>query len=247
MKWACWKYRRYNQPRTSETYRRQDDASGYELQFLLFGMLPVFQNLNYKLQIRLSGVSNKVIKSDTKKSFSSRRGTRRQVMRHFSSNGIDQCLYIISRKLNCLCSLSMFTPIVTVLTIFPLSGGCSETLAGFLQRIEWKSSFSSKQHNNRALIIYWWKTEWTFENWVRNVAGLPRPFQKVWASAVTWSKDLTHSTTPISWEALSVYSTASYSRGMICVDCCRFRPESFSGHHAMSRFDQGVPRCYVDP
>ena len=104
----------------------------------------------------LSGVSNKVIKGDTKKSLSSRRGTRRQVMRHFSSNGIDQCLYIISSKLKCLCSLSMFTPpIITVLTIFPLSGGCSETLAGFVHRIEGKSSFYSKQYNNRALIIYW--------------------------------------------------------------------------------------------
>ena len=47
---------RSNQPKTSETYRRQDDAFGYELQFLLFGVLPVFQNLNYKLKRTLSDV-----------------------------------------------------------------------------------------------------------------------------------------------------------------------------------------------
>ena len=44
---------RSNRPRTSETYRRQDDAFGYELQFLLSvsinKALPVIQNLNYKL------------------------------------------------------------------------------------------------------------------------------------------------------------------------------------------------------
>ena len=37
---------RSNQPRTSETYRHQDDVFGYELQFLLSGALPIFQNLN---------------------------------------------------------------------------------------------------------------------------------------------------------------------------------------------------------
>ena len=36
-----------SQPRTSETFRRQDDVFGYEVQFLLSGVLPVFQNLNY--------------------------------------------------------------------------------------------------------------------------------------------------------------------------------------------------------
>ena len=34
-----------NQPRTSETYRRQDDVFG--IQFLLSGVLPVFHNVNY--------------------------------------------------------------------------------------------------------------------------------------------------------------------------------------------------------
>ena len=47
---------RSNQSRTSETYRRQDGVFGYEQQFLLSGVLPEFQNLNYKLQRRLSDV-----------------------------------------------------------------------------------------------------------------------------------------------------------------------------------------------
>ena len=47
---------RSKQPRTSEFYRRQDDVFGFELQFLLSGLLPVFQNLNYELQRRLSDV-----------------------------------------------------------------------------------------------------------------------------------------------------------------------------------------------
>ena len=34
----------------------QDNVLGCELQVLLFGVLPVFQNLNYKLQRRLSDV-----------------------------------------------------------------------------------------------------------------------------------------------------------------------------------------------
>ena len=61
---------RSNQPRTSETYWRQGDVFGYELQFLMSinRVLPVFQNLNYKLQRKLSDVvycpSNQVIKSD---------------------------------------------------------------------------------------------------------------------------------------------------------------------------------------
>ena len=54
---------RSNQPRTSETYRRQDDAFGYGLQFLLCGVMPVFQNLKYKLQRRLSDVLSHPIKS----------------------------------------------------------------------------------------------------------------------------------------------------------------------------------------
>ena len=59
---------RSNQLRTSESYRCQDDVFGYELQFLLSGVLLVFQNLNYKLQRRLSDVLpiQQVIKSDTK-------------------------------------------------------------------------------------------------------------------------------------------------------------------------------------
>ena len=46
---------RSNRPRTSETYRRQEDAFGYELPFVVSvsiinnRALPVFQNLNYKL------------------------------------------------------------------------------------------------------------------------------------------------------------------------------------------------------
>ena len=40
----------YNHSRSLEsTFRRQDGVFGYELQFLLSGVLPVFQNLNYKL------------------------------------------------------------------------------------------------------------------------------------------------------------------------------------------------------
>ena len=35
---------------------RQDDVFGYGLQFLVSGVLPVCQNLNYRLQKRLSGV-----------------------------------------------------------------------------------------------------------------------------------------------------------------------------------------------
>ena len=38
---------RSNQPKTSRTYRRQDGVFGYGLQYLLFGVLPVFQSLNY--------------------------------------------------------------------------------------------------------------------------------------------------------------------------------------------------------
>ena len=39
---------RSNQQITSKPYRRQDGVFGYELQLLLSGALPVFQNLNYK-------------------------------------------------------------------------------------------------------------------------------------------------------------------------------------------------------
>ena len=57
---------RSNQPRTSETCRRQDDVFGYKLQFLLSGVLLISQ---YNLQRRLSDVLppfNKVIKNDTR-------------------------------------------------------------------------------------------------------------------------------------------------------------------------------------
>ena len=48
---------RSNHPRATETYRRQYHVFGYKLQFLLSGVLPVFQNLNYyKLQRRLTCV-----------------------------------------------------------------------------------------------------------------------------------------------------------------------------------------------
>ena len=46
-----------NLPRISEIYRGQDNVFGYELRILLLsGVLPVFQNLSYELQRRLSGV-----------------------------------------------------------------------------------------------------------------------------------------------------------------------------------------------
>ena len=48
---------RYNHPRTSETFRRQDDVFGYKLQFMLFKVLAaMFQNLKYKLHRRPSNV-----------------------------------------------------------------------------------------------------------------------------------------------------------------------------------------------
>ena len=37
----------FNKPVTSKTYRRQDDVSGYELQFLPSGVLPVFNAVLY--------------------------------------------------------------------------------------------------------------------------------------------------------------------------------------------------------
>ena len=75
------------------TYRRQNDVFGYELQFLLSGVLPVFQSLNYKPKRRLPDLlpnqqrPQKLYKFDS----SSRRVTRRQVMRHFTGHGTDQC------------------------------------------------------------------------------------------------------------------------------------------------------------
>ena len=59
-----------NQQRTSETYRRQGDVFGYELQSLLSGVLPVFQSLkmtSYREDCLMFCLSNKVIKSDVKR------------------------------------------------------------------------------------------------------------------------------------------------------------------------------------
>ena len=39
-------FARSDQPRTSKTYRRQDDIFGYELRFLLSGVLPVRNIIN---------------------------------------------------------------------------------------------------------------------------------------------------------------------------------------------------------
>ena len=79
---------RSNQPRTSETYRRQDYAFGYDLQFLLSGVLPIFQNLNYKLRRRLSDVlpNQQCHQKAYKRYSSSRRVTRRIVVRHFTGH-----------------------------------------------------------------------------------------------------------------------------------------------------------------
>ena len=83
---------RSNQPRTPEICQRQDDIFGYELQSLLSGVLPIFQNLNYKLHKRLSNVlpNQQSHEQKYKNFFSFRRATRRQVMRHFTGNGVDQ-------------------------------------------------------------------------------------------------------------------------------------------------------------
>ena len=45
-----------NQPRKGETYRREEDVFGYELQFLESEALPVFHKINYNLQRKLSDV-----------------------------------------------------------------------------------------------------------------------------------------------------------------------------------------------
>ena len=82
-----------NQPRKSETYRRQDDVFGYELRIPLSGVLLVFRKLNYKL--RRKGVwcaaHPRSHQTRSKTFSSSRRVARRQVMQHFTSNGTDQC------------------------------------------------------------------------------------------------------------------------------------------------------------
>ena len=81
--------------------KTQDDVFGYELQFLLSGVLPIFQNLNYKLTKRLSGVLP-IQRSHQKccNTFSSfRRVTRRQVMRRFTSNDTDHFQNVSSNLL----------------------------------------------------------------------------------------------------------------------------------------------------
>ena len=57
------------------------------------GVLLVFQNLNYKLQRRLPDVLpiQQSHQKLSKRFSSSRRVIRRQVMRHFTSHGTDQC------------------------------------------------------------------------------------------------------------------------------------------------------------
>ena len=79
---------RSSQPRTSETYRRQNYAFGYELQFLLSGVLSVFQNLNYELRRRLSDMlpNQQIHPTFYKRYYNSRRVTRRLVMRHFTGH-----------------------------------------------------------------------------------------------------------------------------------------------------------------
>ena len=82
---------RINEPETIVNYRRQDDVFGYDLQFLLSGVLPVLQNLSYKAQITRSEVLRKQYSHQKlyKMYSSSRRVTRRQVMRHFTANCTD--------------------------------------------------------------------------------------------------------------------------------------------------------------
>ena len=82
-------------PRTSGTYRRHDDVFVYELQLLLSGVLPILQNLSYKLQKRLSYVLP-IDQSNQKwlKTFSSLSEgyTKSRNVTHSASNGTDQCL-----------------------------------------------------------------------------------------------------------------------------------------------------------
>ena len=88
---------RSNHPRTSGTYPRQDDVFGVRTaaSTVWSGVLPIFQNLSYKLSYRedclMSCPSTKSSKGRSKCFPSSRRVTRRRVMRHFTRNGTDQC------------------------------------------------------------------------------------------------------------------------------------------------------------
>ena len=71
---------RSNHPRTSETYRRQDDVFGYQLQLLLSDVLPC------------PSTCTEVIKNVSKKFPKLSRVTRRHIMRRFTRNGItDHC------------------------------------------------------------------------------------------------------------------------------------------------------------
>ena len=82
---------------------------------------------------------------------------------------------------------------------------------------------------------YWWKPEWTMKTEWEMELVIARPFPKVGTYAVTWSNDLVRSNTSISLEASSVHSMVSYSSSkVIRAECCRFRPESFSGHNRFS-------------
>ena len=74
-----------------ETYWRQDNVFGYELQFLMSGVLPSLPTLNYKLQRRLLDDVLPFQQSQQYKKYSSFRKvtTRRQVIRHFASNSSD--------------------------------------------------------------------------------------------------------------------------------------------------------------
>ena len=66
---------------------------GRNCSLFLSEVLPVLQNLNYKLHKNcvMGCPSTKAIKSDSKRFPGYRRVTRKQFMRHFTTNGTDQC------------------------------------------------------------------------------------------------------------------------------------------------------------
>ena len=79
---------------TNREHRRFIDVKkvslfGYELQFLLSGQK--FELQPYREDCLMCCPTNKVIKSDTKCFYSSRRVTRRQGMRYFTGNDTYQC------------------------------------------------------------------------------------------------------------------------------------------------------------
>ena len=91
-----------NHPTISETYRRLDDVLGYELQFVLTVVLPVYSEP--ELQSTENGClmccpSTKVIERSSKRVSINRKVTRRQVMRGFTNNGADKCQNGLSFKL----------------------------------------------------------------------------------------------------------------------------------------------------